>query len=230
MPRSLLLIAPLLLLAGLIAGCGPRAVRSESRSSRPLVQKAPVTPPPPLKAQPPAVVANPWKPEKGTRDWRHIVIHHTASSRDSIESIHQAHLKRGWEGIGYHFLIGNGNGMADGEIEPTFRWKTQMHGAHAGNEEYNQHGIGICLVGNFDDNQPSAAQLAAVKRLVGVLKTQYAIKSSNVIGHKTVKATACPGKHFPLNDVAQSETLPFAIGDARMTELHLLVQEGGQSR
>lgn len=229
MRRHLLLILPLLALAGLIAGCGPKAVRSDSGSSRPLVQRAPVVPPT-VKTQKPAELVNPWKPEKGKRDWRHIVIHHTASSRDSVESINQAHLKRGWEGVGYHFVIGNGNGMADGEIEPTFRWKTQMHGAHAGNEEYNQHGIGICLVGNFEDTHPSAAQLAAVKRLVGVLKTQYEIKSANVVGHKTVKSTACPGKHFPLTEVSQSEVLPFVVGGAEATELHLLAVEGSQAR
>lgn len=230
MPRSSLLIFPLLALAGLIAGCGPKAVRSDNSGTRPLVQRAPIGPPPAPKAQRPTELDNPWKPQKGKREWRHIVIHHTASPRDSVESIHQAHLKRGWEGVGYHFVIGNGNGMADGEIEPTFRWKTQMHGAHAGNEEYNQHGIGVCLVGNFEDSQPSAAQLAAVKRLVGVLKSQYEIKSANVVGHKTVKATACPGKHFPLAEVSQAEVLPFVIGDSRMAELHLIAAHGGASR
>lgn len=194
-------------------GCGPRAVGPDSRSARPLVTRQPTAPlaqpVKPVKQQP--VAKNPWKPDKEAREWRHIVIHHTASSRDSIESIHEAHLKRGWEGIGYHFVIGNGNGMNDGAIEPTFRWKTQMHGAHAGKEEYNQHGIGICLVGNFEDSNPSAAQLVAVKRLVGVLKSEYEIKSANVVGHKTVKATACPGKNFPLTDVSQSEALPSLV-------------------
>ena len=148
--RPMLLSAVLL-----VAGCGPRVVGPETRSARPLVTRQPVAPlARPAKQLPVAKNQNPWKPDKEARDWRHIVIHHTASSRDSIESIHEAHLKRGWEGIGYHFVIGNGNGMKDGEIEPTFRWKTQMHGAHAGKEEYNQHGIGVCLVGNFEDSNP----------------------------------------------------------------------------
>ncbi len=206
-------------------GCGPRAVGPETRSARPLVTRqplAPRVPAQPAKQQP--VAKNPWKPDKEAREWRHIVIHHTASSRDSIESIHEAHLKRGWEGIGYHFVIGNGSGMKDGEIEPTFRWKTQMHGAHAGNEEYNQHGIGVCLVGNFEDSNPSAAQLASVKRLVGVLKGQYGIKTANVVGHKTVKATACPGKNFPLTEVSLSESLP-SLAENSADDLQLVTAE-----
>lgn len=122
--------------------------------------------------------------------------------RGSVETIHAEHVNRKdkngnkWKGIGYHFLIGNGTGMSDGKIEPTFRWKQQMQGAHAGNDEYNQYGIGICLVGNFQDHRPSTAQLASIKRLVGVLKKEYGLKSSQVVGHRDVKSTACPGKFF----------------------------------
>ena len=187
-----------------VSGCGPSA----SRWSQPAQQ---AWQPLPVVIQPPAIVQNPWKPKEKARDWRHIVIHHTASSGGSVESVHEAHLGRGWQGIGYHFLIGNGSGMENGEIEPTFRWHQQLHGAHAGNDEYNQRGIGICLVGDFEKGHPSAAQLAAVKRLVGVLKSEYGISSDHVIAHKDVKATACPGKNFPLAEVGQSDALPTLV-------------------
>lgn len=152
-----------------------------------------------------------WQVEQ-TREWRHIVIHHTATNQGSVESIHEAHLKRKdsngnpWMGIGYHFVIGNGQGMENGTTEPTFRWREQLHGAHAGNNDYNQHGIGIALVGNFEETPPTAEQLNAVKRLVKHLKTEYHIPSDRVIGHGEVKATACPGKYFPMTDVQQTES------------------------
>lgn len=131
-----------------------------------------------------------------------------------MESIHAAHLQRKdkngktWQGIGYHFLIGNGNGMSDGEIEPTFRWRQQLQGAHAGNDEYNQHGIGICLIGNFEKERPSAPQMTAIKQLVAVLKKEYRIPSREVVGHRDVRATACPGKLFPMSEIAQAGDLP----------------------
>lgn len=210
MLRTWIWVIPLLLMVISTIGCRPGVVSAPSGVQRPYTYQPPVRQPP-VTIQPPAVVQNPWKPSKPARDWRHIVIHHTASSKDSVESIHEAHLKRGWEGVGYHFVIGNGSGMKDGEIEATFRWKTQMHGAHAGNDEYNQHGIGICLVGNFEDANPSASQLASVKRLVGILKSEYSIKSEKVIGHKDVKATACPGKKFPMTEVSLTEVMPFFV-------------------
>lgn len=151
---------------------------------------------------------NPWEPTAEARDWKHIVIHHTATDQGSVESIHESHLDRKWLGIGYHFVIGNGNGMEDGAIESTFRWREQIQGAHAGNREYNELGIGVCLIGNFQETSPTPAQLASVKRLVRVLKGEYAIDSDHVIGHKEVKATECPGKLFPLTEVSQ-------VGDDR---------------
>jgi N-acetyl-anhydromuramyl-L-alanine amidase AmpD len=156
----------------------------------------------------PVAISNPWKPTVAAREWNSIVIHHTATTRGDVASIHDSHLKnkdgsgKAWLGIGYHFVIGNGNGMGDGEIEPTFRWREQMHGAHAGNQEHNQHGIGIAMIGDFNEGPPSPAQLSAIKRLVGVLKAEYGIGSDQVIGHSDIKATDCPGKHFPMAEVS----------------------------
>lgn len=171
---------------------------------------------PRLTPTPPAVGANPWKPTTAARAWKYIVIHHTATSNGSVESIHEAHLKKKdkagnpWLGIGYHFVIGNGNGMPDGAIEPTFRWKQQMHGAHAGsdNPDYNQHGIGVCLVGNFDEKPPTEAQRRAVKLLVQTLKADYRIAGRSVIGHREIRSTECPGKLFPMSEVAADDPYP----------------------
>lgn len=151
-----------------------------------------------------------WEPDEAEREWTAIVLHHTAASHGSVESIHEAHLKRKdksgnpWMGIGYHFVIGNGNGMGDGEIQPTFRWREQIHGAHAGIREYNQSGIGITLIGNFEKEPPTDAQLGAVKNLVAQLKRKYHIPDDRIVGHGKLKATACPGKLFPLEEVIRA--------------------------
>jgi N-acetyl-anhydromuramyl-L-alanine amidase AmpD len=168
----------------------------------------------------PITRTNPWKPDTEARDWKYIVLHHTAATSGSVESIHEEHLKRKdkngkhWLGIGYHFVIGNGKGMSDGEIEPTFRWRQQMPGAHAGVADYNQHGIGIVLIGNFEDEPPTAAQNASMKRLVGALKREYNIPVSKIVGHGDVKATECPGKYFPMSEVRDSvaQAEEFSVG------------------
>lgn len=207
--------------SGCVPGSPPPPAAIPARPAVPMpVLPQTSVPIPPDAAPPLAIVPNPttnaalpvrpWKPDKPARDWKYVVIHHTASTRGSVESIHETHLQRKdkhgnpWQGIGYHFVIGNGQGMDDGEIESTFRWREQIHGAHAGDAEYNQKGIGVCLVGNFEETSPSPKQLAAVKRLVSALKADYHITADRVVGHGRVKATACPGRYFPLDEISLS--------------------------
>ena len=150
-----------------------------------------------------------WMAEVEETEWQYIVIHHSATESGSVESIHVEHSNRRdaegnpWLGIGYHFLIGNGLGMSDGTVQATFRWKEQIHGAHSGNEVFNARGIGICLIGNFEETHPSKAQINSLKSLVQVLAARHRIAPERLMGHASVKATACPGKHFPLNEIRQ---------------------------
>ncbi|MBX9792259.1 MAG: peptidoglycan recognition protein family protein [Pirellulales bacterium] len=144
-----------------------------------------------------------WRPEIPASQWRQIVIHHSATASGSVSSIDAEHRRRvdadgkPWLGIGYHFVIGNGNGMNEGQIEPTFRWREQLPGAHAGVAAANAAGIGICLIGNFEDAPPSPQQLAAAVRLTRALATEYNIAPADILRHGELKATDCPGRRFP---------------------------------
>ena len=132
------------------------------------------------------------------RDWRYIVIHHSGTESGSMKSFdREARENRGWKGVGYHFVIGNGNGVEDGKVEVTFRWAEQMHGAHAGAEEFNEHGIGICLVGNFENAYPTEKQLKALASLTAFLQERNDIPTSEIYLHRHIKNTACPGENFP---------------------------------
>jgi len=138
---------------------------------------------------------------EGYRPWRHIVIHHSATDRGSAAVFDRCHRARGWDELGYHFVIDNGHGGPDGRIEVGHRWRIQKWGAHCGgtpHNEYNNYGIGICLVGDFSRRAPSRRQLAALTRLVTDLARQYDIPPERVIGHCDAPnaATACPGSRL----------------------------------
>ena len=145
--------------------------------------------------------ADPWR-VSGYRLWRHIVIHHSATDRGNAASFDRSHRhERGWDELGYHFVIDNGRGGPDGRIEVGSRWKKQKWGAHTGgtpDNEYNNHGIGICLVGDFSGHMPSRAQIASLQRLVRYLANKYDIDPDNVIGHCEAPrcSTCCPGGVF----------------------------------
>ena len=138
------------------------------------------------------------------REWKFIVLHHSATEVGSVESIDAAHKQRKdsegnpWRGIGYHFVVGNGRGMKDGQVAATFRWTEQCEGAHAGDLQYNTQGVGVCLIGNFEMEPPTPAQLDSLQDLVAALQKGCQIDAKSVIRHTDIKATACPGKRFPM--------------------------------
>ncbi len=132
------------------------------------------------------------------RDWRYIVIHHSATEAGSAAAFDRYHRTRGWGGLAYHFVIDNGRGAPDGLLEVGARWEKQKAGAHTGGQGglYNAHGIGICLVGNFMTQRPTRVQLRSMDLLVTKLMTEHDIPASRVIGHRDAKgaSTLCPGR------------------------------------
>ncbi len=141
------------------------------------------------------------------RAWRSIVLHHSATSVGDVASIDAAHRRNKdaqgnpWLGIGYHFVVGNGQRMADGEVRATFRWRDQLAGAHAGHRQQNEHGIGICLIGDFETAAPTPKQLESLHQLLKILSARYAITRDRVLRHQDVHATLCPGRMFPWEQV-----------------------------
>ena len=173
----------------------------------PVYQEKPIAPPPPPvvvvppKAQPApqtGAVPSDWVPHVPINRWYWIVVHHSATPTGGAAAFDKMHRAKGWDELGYHFVIGNGTDTPDGKIEVGPRWAKQKWGAHdktPGNQ-YNEHGIGICLVGNFDATRPSAAQLKSLEKLVAYLMKTYHISADHVLGHGETKATECPGRYM----------------------------------
>lgn len=151
--------------------------------------------------------------------WQCIVVHHSASPKSTPKGMDYYHRHdRGWEnGLGYHFVVGNGIGYPDGQVYVGPRWKRQIHGAHCAsdggryfgayrkNGYFNQHGIGICLIGNYEEEYPTAKQLATLERLIAQLCIETGIPADRVYGHGEVThKTACPGRHTNMRTVRRA--------------------------
>jgi N-acetyl-anhydromuramyl-L-alanine amidase AmpD len=119
----------------------------------------------------------------------HIIVHHSASRTHMAEDFARWHVdQRGWPGIGYHFVIEKDGTIIQGN-------PIDLRSYHA--SPYNTRSIGICLSGNFDQEQPTTAQLQALDWLVADLRRR--LKQFNnghtleVLGHRNVSSTSCPG-------------------------------------
>lgn len=192
----------------------PPVVGAEAFTYEPMPRPVPHVPPKPakpvvLRLRGPVIPEHDpaWEIHEPCRPWRFIVLHHSATHRGSAASFDNWHRHHnGWDELGYHFVIGNGTGSPDGTIEIGTRWPKQKHGAHCrvgDDETYNNYGIGICLVGDFEKGRPTAGQMRSLARLVDYLATVYRIPNERIIGHGDVDQTKCPGRNFSFEDLFQ---------------------------
>ncbi len=138
------------------------------------------------------------------RQWEFIVIHHSGARQGSTASMDRYHReeRRMVNGLAYHFVIGNGIGMPDGQIDVGQRWRRQIQGGHLASAAMNQKAIGICLVGNFDETRPTPKQLESLEALTRYLMTNAGVPARNVRTHTQInnRPTRCPGRLFPTTE------------------------------
>ena len=140
----------------------------------------------------------------------HIIIHHSASSDHpthvNFQAIRDYHVNiNKWRDVGYNFVIDRINGRPEVFVG---RMLTE-DGAHTVELSLNKVGVGICLVGNFDQDQPSSDSLEIMARLCKSMMDQFAIPPENVLGHweaqamggvPIAKRKTCPGLKFSMDD------------------------------
>jgi hypothetical protein len=185
----------------------PQVVRP-SRPATPGYQ-----PPAPPTGHPKNVAGIPadWIPHAKLNSWNWIVIHHSATPTGGAVAFDKMHKAKGWDELGYHFVVGNGTDTRDGQIEVGSRWPKQ----------FNEHGIGICLVGNFDVSHPSETQVKAVEKLVAYLMKTYHIPPDHVLGHRDCKSTDCPGRNVSVAKIrTQCIQILAAAGDPIPVDKH----------
>ncbi|MFM7052303.1 MAG: peptidoglycan recognition family protein [Planctomycetota bacterium] len=143
--------------------------------------------------------------------WQAIVIHHSATPAGTAVDLARQHEQWGLGSLGYHFVIGNGNGQADGEVVQGPRWLEQQPGAHVAERAagatpdaawFNQNAIGICLIGNGERRAFTESQMKALAALVNDLQRATGIPDANVVLHSDLVATESPGRWFPREQFA----------------------------
>lgn len=129
------------------------------------------------------------KPLSKRKTTTEIIIHCTASKEGknlTVEQVHQMHLKNGWSGIGYNYLITLDGSIYEGR-------PVDCVGSHTTN--HNSISVGICYVGGLDeDGKPkdtrTKEQIASMTELCLYLHSKY--PSAQFYGHRQFANKACP--------------------------------------
>lgn len=125
------------------------------------------------------------------RDIEGIVVHCSATPAGKpfrAADIDRWHREKGWEGIGYHFVI-----PLDGSIEPGR--ELERAGAHVSG--HNARTIGVCYIGGTDaagkaKDTLNPEQAKALRLLLDGLRARW--PKATIRGHRDYPnvAKACP--------------------------------------
>lgn len=112
----------------------------------------------------------------------------TAARMEAIRKGHLARLRAG--DIGYHYIIDRAGRVWSGR-SPAFQ------GAHV--RANNPNNLGIMVLGNFEKQSPSAAQLATLRSTLVTMKTKYRVPVSKIYTHRELSRSDCPGRILQAN-------------------------------
>lgn len=124
--------------------------------------------------------------------WRHILIHHSRSARAMQPPPGQQD----------HFLIGNGRGLADGELQYGLAW-LQQRPALLNGAPLKGDCITICLVGDFERAAPTAVQMRRLEQLVRALRGRCSLSADQVLFDSASGGPGGIGRHFPVTSFVQ---------------------------
>lgn len=164
--------------------------------------------------------------------WKYIVWHTAAHGDPKTGAVYDTtaaqidgwHRARGWQKIGYHFVV-----RLDGTIEEG-RMLSET-GAHA--RGLNQHAIGICFSGHGDLQPLTDAQRNAGIALSAALCRYWNIPVHRVIGHRELNDLINAGVLAPKYRVYK--TCPGKLVDMRTIRtqiqeaLHALQKQSADS-
>jgi len=138
--------------------------------------------------------------------WQYIVVHNSGTRQGNAAAFdyYHRHFRRMQNGLAYHFVIGNGTSTGNGQIEIGDRWRRQINGGHVHSDYLNNIALGICLVGDFNRDQPTRAQLDCCEELIRYLRQRCGKVGDHypiVKPHREINPprwpTDCPGDVFP---------------------------------
>jgi peptidoglycan hydrolase-like amidase len=185
-----------------------------------------------------------------------LVVHHTAQkvagdNRPTVErmrALYEYHTNsRGWGDIGYHYVVDEQGGIYEGRSGGKNVVGGHVYCGNVGT-------VGVALMGNFEEEQPTIQQIQSLQWLLNHLGETYDINLNRtvtfhgknvktILRHKDLISTECPGffmshtvsqvrSNVIAGDLMKGVTFPKMASkgykDKSQTRLSTRLQEAGQ--
>ncbi len=119
---------------------------------------------------------------------RYLVISHTGvDPRVRLDAVAQSHLRHGYPGIAYDFVIDQA-----GQILRV----SQLEEVAEPRQPWSLQGVNIGLLGNFSHDPPPLAQIEAASRLCAWLAQNLALTPDAIVGLGELTRGESPGRTF----------------------------------
>jgi hypothetical protein len=157
---------------------------------------------------------------------RKLIVHHTASSNHAndlamVRFTYDYHvIGRGYSDVGYNFFIGRDGKVYEGRRARRYA-RGEVHSGEDGAKNgvigghalaHNAGSCGIAMLGNFEHARPTRAAVISLIRLLAWEAQRHRIdpfgadtytgvtgvtqRFPNIVGHRGVGVTACPGRYL----------------------------------
>ena len=116
-----------------------------------------------------------------TRDrWNRIEIFFSGTRGGSLDQLAAMHGQAGADDLNCHFVLCNGNGGLDGEIQATEKWQKQWSIRPNSTWQGSERTIRICLVGDGVSTRPTDYQLKRLEMLLETLCRRFHVPTESV--------------------------------------------------
>ena len=125
-----------------------------------------------------------------------IVLHHTAHPTADVKTVEKWHIiDKGWSAIGYNYWVGFDGTAYEGRGQNV---SASVYG-------HNSHIVSVCFQGDYENVNKTMpdTQFNAGVEMIKMLKEKY--PGAKVVGHKYFGGSVCPGRYFPLDEMARLE-------------------------
>lgn len=164
----------------------------------------------------------------GVTTTRHVIVHHSAGSNTAsdptalVRDIYLLHTQgNGWDDIGYNYLIARNGSIFLGRDPQSAGAQDFILGAHYCGK--NSYTMGICLLGEYTQAQPTDTMMQSLRSLCVWKMFKDQIEPENqslhppsdpnarlvyhLDGHRSGCATECPGNQIYARLAALRDTL-----------------------
>lgn len=133
-----------------------------------------------------------------------VVVHHSAlPARHGAKYIQELHIReRSFADIGYHFIIDRRGRVFEGRDRG-------IRGAHV--KGHNSGKIGVVLLGDFQETDPSLCQKNALVKFLVYMNRAYSVKEVAAHIHYNPEGTVCPGNKLLkiMDQVAEQSAMKY---------------------